>query len=128
MEGKESKNNEKCVENNEKDYGNMFTEEFNKLLCQNNKNKIKIQFADKLMIISNNIKNENYIYKDLYKDYLDNWKLICISKCNQSLYTLIEYLLKDNIYNIRRTIISSVTDDKLEDELYFQFIEEFVNL
>jgi hypothetical protein len=124
---KNIENIENC-EKNEKEVENNLTEELHKLQNQNKKNTIKIKFADKLMIISNNIKNENSIYKDLYKEYLNNWKMLCVLKRNQSLYTLIEYLMKDNIYNIRKTIIGLITDDNLENELYFQFVEAFVNL
>jgi hypothetical protein len=103
-------------------------EELKRLQNQNKKNTIRIKFAHTFMKICNNIKNENYIYNEIYNDYLNNWKSICILECNSSLYSLVESLLKDNVYNIRKTIISSITDDKLDDAVYLQFVEEFISL
>lgn len=103
-------------------------EENNKLIKQNQKNIIRIKFADKLLKISNNVKHENYIYEDIYKNYIDNWKSICILNAKHSLYTLLDYIARDDVYNIRKTIIGLITDDNLEDTLYVQFVEEFINL
>jgi hypothetical protein len=122
---RKGKNNEK-YKNDELE--NKIIEELNRLECKNKKNIIKIKFANIIIKLSNNIKNENYIYNDLYKNYLESWKSICIIKENSQLYTLIEYLLRDDISIIRKTIIGTITDEKLEDELYLQFVEEFINL
>lgn len=103
-------------------------EELYRLQQHNQKNIIKIKFADKFMKFCSDKKNENYVYNEVYNDYLNNWKLICILECNASLYSLIESLMKENVYNIKKTIISSVTDDKLEDKIYLDFIEEFIRL
>ena len=124
MERKGKNNEYKRIEEHE----NKRIEELNRLECKNKKNIIKIKFANIIIKFANNIKNENYIYNDLYKKYLESWKSICIIKENSQLYTLIEYLLRDDISIIRKTIIGTITDEKLEDELYLQFVEEFINL
>ena len=116
-------------ENYKSEYENkLIEEEFNKLKSKNKNNIIKIKFADKIIKLSDNIKNENYIYNELYTNYLEIWKSMCIIKENSKLYTLIEYLLRQDIHIIRKVIIETVTDEKLQDELYLQFIEEFINL
>lgn len=122
---RKGKNNEK-YKNDELE--NKRFEELNRLECKNKKNIIKIKFANIIIKLSNNIKNENYIYNELYKNYLESWKSICIIQENSQLYTLIEYLLRDDISIIRKTVIGTITDEKLEDELYLQFVEEFINL
>lgn len=90
--------------------------------------KLIIKFGNKLVLICNNIKNENYIYHDLYYNYLSKWNQLSLIKENSNLYNLTHTLLKNDISNIRKTIISSITYEKLKDDLFLNFIEDFIDL
>ena len=100
----------------------------NLLFSDINKDKVKIKFADKLIKYSNKMKENSSIYKDLYKKYLTNWNIISIIKSNHKLITLIDLLSRNDVYNIKKTIIDLITYENLDDELYSQFIYDFIYL
>lgn len=121
-------NNNNCDNSNDISMNNQIDKLVDELNYQIKFEKRIIQFGDKLVIISNNLKNENYIYHDLYYNYLSKWNQLSLIKENSNLYNLTHTLLKNDISNIRKTIITSITYEKLKDELYLKFIEDFIEL
>lgn len=90
--------------------------------------KIKIKFGNKLNKYFTDIKNDGDYFNCIYEIFLAIWKKIAIEKKNRKLFILLNHLTKRECYNIKKTIFSIVTNDNLNDPLYYKFIIEFINL
>lgn len=80
---------------------------------------------DDLFVV--NIKRERYIQEDIFIDKIKNLKKLTIY---QDKNIITSQLLNDNLYNSFKYFVFNITtvnDNRLEDEEYFSLLDEFLN-
>lgn len=90
--------------------------------------KLKVKFGIKLIKYLSDIKNDGDYFIRIYENFFILWRKIAIEKNSMSLFILLNYLTKRDSYNIKKTIFSSVTNENLNEPIYYKFISEFVGL
>lgn len=90
--------------------------------------RLKVKFGNKLIKYLTDIKNDGDYFNRIYENFFVMWRKIAIEKNSMSLFILLNYLTKRESYNIKKTIFSSVTNENLNEPIYYKFIIEFVNL
>lgn len=90
--------------------------------------KLKVKFGNKLIKYLTDIKQDGDYFNRIYENFFVMWRKIAIEKNSMSLFILLNYLTKRESYNIKKTIFSSVTNENLNEPIYYKFIIEFVNL
>lgn len=90
--------------------------------------KIKVKFGIKLIKYLSDIKNEGDYFAIIYENFFILWRKIAIAKNSMSLFSLLNYLTKRESFNIKKTIFSSVTNENLNEPIYYKFISDFITL
>ena len=90
--------------------------------------KIKIKFGNKLIKYLTDIKNNEEYFNNVYKNFFVIWRKIAIENNSMGLFILLNNLTQKECYNIKNSIFSSVTNENLNESIYYKFITEFVNL
>ncbi len=90
--------------------------------------KIKIKFGNKLIKYLTDIKNNEEYFNNIYKNFFVIWRKIAIENNSMGLFVLLNNLTQKECYNIKNSIFSSVTNENLNESIYYKFITEFANL
>lgn len=90
--------------------------------------KIKIKFGNKLIKYLTDIKMNEEYFNNIYNNYFILWRKKAIENNSMSLFILLNNLTKRESYNIKNTIFSSVTNENLNEPIYYKFVTEFMSL
>ena len=74
------------------------------------------------------VKNDEDYFNLVYAKFFILWRNIAIEHNSANLLFLLKYLTKRECYNIKKTIFGIVTNEHLNEPIYYEFITAFIEL